>query len=191
MAVIHTKFPEILAQKKAIRTLNSFERVPKNATKMARYFVDILFDREKILNMTLDELVKEEPDRMSLLLSFTTSYFGLTSTGEIRGAVSDKLSHFPGRTRSVQKRKPRSKGTPTKSPQKKRSLSASSPLKKEPSPERSIHGSTDDLGNQVPPILTIRDRLGLKDDYLSESPDPVDIQYEGNPNDSFIAALEK
>lgn len=96
--------------------LEQFDKGQKNATKMARFLIDVLFDRQKILNYKLDDLIKNEKDKMIFLLSYVGSFYRLTSLTDVRASISDKLSHFKGRTKQTPKKKFDSESLSSESP---------------------------------------------------------------------------
>lgn len=103
---IHTKFPNIVVKKSTLWKLKEFDITKEaNATKMVRFLVDAIFERDAILNMNLEELIKKEKEKMTFLLSYVTSCFKLTTTAKIRAAISDKLGHLPGRKRPKKNKK--------------------------------------------------------------------------------------
>lgn len=102
---IHSKFPTILVKQSVKWKLEEFDKGVKHATKMARFLVDVLFERKQILNYSLDDLIKNEKTKMTFLLSYVSSFYKLNNLSSVRTAISDKLTHFKGRTKSTPKKK--------------------------------------------------------------------------------------
>lgn len=96
---IHKQWPSIKVKQSLKWKLTNFDKNPKSSTLMARFLVDVLFDRKKILNYSLDDLITKEKDRMTFLFSYVQAFYKLTSMSKVRSAISDKIGHFPGRTK--------------------------------------------------------------------------------------------
>lgn len=104
---IHSKFPNIVVKKSTLWKLKEFDVTKEaNSTKMVRFLIDVIFERNEILNMNLEELILKEKEKMTFILSYVSSCFKLTTTAKIRAAISDKLSHLPGRKRPKKNKKP-------------------------------------------------------------------------------------
>lgn len=104
MVPIHKQWPTILVKQALKWKLNKFGREEKYSTQMARFLVDILFDRKEILNYSLDDLINKKKERMTFHFSFVQAFYRLTSMSKVRSAISDKLSHLPGRTKAKKSR---------------------------------------------------------------------------------------
>lgn len=66
---------------------------------MARFLFDALFEKDAVKNYTIGKLIEKEPRKMKAIFQYTISVFKLTSDSTLRSAISDKLSHLPGRAK--------------------------------------------------------------------------------------------
>lgn len=89
------------------RKLATWTKGKGEETKMACYMIDALFERKKILNYTIAELIEKEERKMKFIFSYTMSYFEMAEGEQktVRKAINDKLSHFSGRTTSSKNKK--------------------------------------------------------------------------------------
>lgn len=67
---------------------------------MACFLIDALYQREDILNSSLEDLIKDDSQEIKFIFSFVKSYFKLADDRVLRKTINDKLIHLPGRTKA-------------------------------------------------------------------------------------------
>lgn len=100
MVPLHSQFPNLLVKREVKWKLRDWKQDPSEATKMMRFLVDSLFDRETIKNYTLKEIFTKQKEIIEPIFKYVISKFKLNSDTSLRSSLSDKLSHMPGRTRA-------------------------------------------------------------------------------------------
>lgn len=97
MVPLHSKFPHLLIKQEVKWKLKQWPQDKGQSTKMMRFLVDTLLERESIKDLSLKELMELEGGTIKPIFTYVVSYFKLQSDGVLRSSLSDKLSHMPGR----------------------------------------------------------------------------------------------